>query len=75
MKLWFEGESIVAVIKNQMLLRARMSKDKLNAVFLTSMEWECLKRELKAESDEELGELLGLMEEFELVDFKRVDAA
>ena len=75
MKLWFEGESIIAVIKNQVLLRERMSKEKLDAVFLTPVEWSCLKRELKAESDEELGELLGVMEEFEGVDFLRLDAA
>ena len=52
-----------------------MSKNKLEAVFLTGVEWECLKRELKAESDEELGELLGVMEEFEGVDFKKLDVA
>lgn len=75
MKLWFEGESIITAIKNQVLLRERMSKNKLEAVFLTGVEWECLKRELKAESDEELGELLGVMEEFEGVDFKKLDVA
>jgi hypothetical protein len=75
MKLWFEGESIITAIKNQVLLRERMSKEKLQAVFLTNVEWACLKKELNAESDEELGELLGLMEEFEEVEFKKLDAA
>ena len=75
MKLWFEGESIIAAIKNQVLMRERMAKAKLLAVFLTGAEWECLKQELNAESDEELGELLGAMEEFDMVTFKRIDAA
>ena len=75
MKLWFEGESIVTVIKNQVLMRERMSKNKLEAVFLTPVEWACLKRELKADSDEELGELLGLMEDFDNVEFLKLDAA
>ena len=75
MKLWFEGESIVTSIKNQVLMRERMSKNKLEAVFLTPIEWDCLKRELKAENDEELKSLMALMEEFENVDFVKLDAA
>lgn len=71
MKLWFEGESIVTAIKNQVLMRERMAKTKLDAVFLTPLEWACLRRELDVGDDQELRERL--IEDFEGVDFVRED--
>jgi hypothetical protein len=51
MKLFFEGQSVVEQIKVAITLHDRTTKTKLTDVFLTPIEFECLKRELEVSTD------------------------